>query len=91
MGWFWAALVPAVVSLAVLPYVIYRLTNPEIKQTPEAPGLAQKELDQMGPMSIPEKEMLGVFLFTLTLWATGQWTQMTATAIALTGVAVLVA
>lgn len=91
MGWFWAAMVPAAVSLMVLPYIIYRLTDPEIKKTPDAPIIAKKELDKMGPMSTAEKAMLGVFLFTLTLWATGQWTELNATAIALTGVGVLVA
>lgn len=91
MGWFWAALVPAVVSLIVLPYVIYRLTDPEIKKTPEAPEIARKELQKMGPMSIAEKAMTAVFLFTLGLWATGQWTEINATAIALAGVGILVA
>ncbi|MGE5674718.1 MAG: anion permease [Mycobacterium leprae] len=89
IGWFWAALVPAVVCLAVLPWLIYKLTNPEVKYSPEAPKLAQQELDKMGPMSTGEIGMLVVFIGALALWATGQWTNFNATAIALAGVGIL--
>ena len=89
MGWFWAAMVPGLISLLILPYVIYRLFDPEIKQSPEAPETARRELERMGPMSLGEKAMLAVFLTTLTLWATGQWTALNATGIALGGVAIL--
>lgn len=89
MGWFWAALVPGIISLIVGPYVLYKLFNPEIKQSPEAPAMAKKELAKMGSMSFGEMGMLGVFLLTLGLWATGQWTNINATAVALGGVAIL--
>ena len=88
-GWFWAALVPGLISLIVGPYVLYKLFNPEIKQSPEAPAMAKAELAKMGNMSMGEKSMLGVFLLTLVAWATGQWTNINATAVALAGVAVL--
>jgi divalent anion:Na+ symporter, DASS family len=90
-GWFWAALVPGVISLLVGPYILYKLFNPEIKRSPDAPALAKAELTKMGRMSLGEMGMLGVFLLTLTLWATGQWTNMNATAVALGGVAILLA
>lgn len=88
-GWLWAALVPGVLSLLILPYLIYKLMNPEIKQTPEAPDLAKRELAKLGPMSLREKGMLAVFLLTLALWATGEWTKINATAVALVGVGIL--
>ncbi|HYF76994.1 MAG TPA: DASS family sodium-coupled anion symporter, partial [Symbiobacteriaceae bacterium] len=90
-GWFWAALVPGVISLLVGPYILYKLFNPEIKQSPDAPVTAKRELAKMGPMSLGEMGMLGVFLLTLILWATGQWTNINATAVALGGVAILLA
>ena len=90
-GWFWAALVPGVISLLVGPYILYKLFNPEIKQSPDAPVTAKRELAKMGSMSLGEMGMLGVFLLTLTLWATGQWTNINATAVALGGVAILLA
>jgi DASS family divalent anion:Na+ symporter len=88
-GWFWAAVVPGLITLLVMPYLIYKLFDPEIKQTPEAPAEARRELAKMGPMSLGEWGMLGVFLFALGAWATGQWTNLNATAVALISVAIL--
>ncbi|MGE5672882.1 MAG: anion permease [Mycobacterium leprae] len=89
MGWFVAAVVPGVICLIILPYITYKLFNPEMKTAPEAPKIAQAELDKMGPMSKGEISMLLVFLLTLILWATGQWTNFNATAVALAGVGIL--
>lgn len=89
-GWFWAALVPGLISLLVGPYVLYKLFNPELKHSPEAPIAAKKELEKMGSMTLGEYGMLGVFLLTLTAWATGQWTNINATAVALGGVGILI-
>lgn len=88
-GWFWAALVPALVSLIILPYINYRLMNPEVKESPEAPRVAKAELAKMGPMTTGEIGMLVVFLGTLALWATGEWTKIDATVVALVGVGTL--
>ncbi|MCG0239379.1 MAG: anion permease [Firmicutes bacterium] len=89
MGWFWAALVPGLVSVLAMPYLVFKLFDPELKRSPEAPEMARKELEKMGPMTLGEKGMLAVFLLTLLLWATGQWTNINATAVALGGVATL--
>ncbi len=89
--WFQAALVPSLISLAVLPLVLYRLLHPEIARSEGAPALARAELHKMGSMSSGEYRMLLVFLGTLALWATGQWTGLNATAVALAGVSLLLA
>jgi DASS family divalent anion:Na+ symporter len=89
LGWFWAALVPAAVSLLVMPALIYRLLPPELESSREAPDMARRELLKMGPMTAGEKHMLTVFLGTLVLWATGQWTGLNATTVALAGVSAL--
>jgi divalent anion:Na+ symporter, DASS family len=90
LGWLWAALVPACISLAVLPAFIYRLLRPELRRSPDATLMAAAELIRMGPMSRGERRMLAVFAATLLLWATGQWTGINATAIAVGGVSALV-
>ncbi|MBP2017963.1 DASS family divalent anion:Na+ symporter [Symbiobacterium terraclitae] len=89
LGWLWAALLPGIISIAILPYIFYKMFDPELKSSPEAPALASKELEKMGPMTAGEKGMLAVFVLTLILWATAQWTGLNATAIALLGVAIL--
>jgi divalent anion:Na+ symporter, DASS family len=90
IGWFWAAMVPGIASLAILPLLIYRLLTPEIRKSSDAPRLAREELEKMGPMRPPEAVMLAVFCGTLALWATGQWTNLGPTPVALVGVCGLI-
>ncbi|MBK8147544.1 MAG: DASS family sodium-coupled anion symporter [Acidobacteria bacterium] len=69
-GWLFAAIVPALVSLAVVPFLIYRMTPPEIKETPEASKFAQEELTKMGPVTRGEIIMLSVLVGVVLLWIT---------------------
>lgn len=67
--WAIAALVPAIVSLIVVPLVIYWLYPPEIKHTPNAQVFARDKLSALGPISLSEKITLAVFGLLLLLWA----------------------
>lgn len=67
--WAIAALVPAIVSLIVVPLVIYWLYPPEIKHTPNAQVFAREKLSALGPISLSEKITLAVFGLLLLLWA----------------------
>lgn len=67
--WAIAALLPAVVSLVVMPIVIWWLYPPAVTQTPNAPQFARKKLDELGPLSLSEKITLAVFALLLCLWA----------------------
>ncbi len=90
-GWALAALLPGLLSLLVMPYVIYRLTRPEIRETPEATALAREELAKMGPIRRDEWVVIGVFLLALALWATASLTALDATVVALLGVGLMLA
>jgi len=70
LSWLTASIVPGLVSLTIVPLVIYKLFPPEIKETPEAPALAKGELHQLGPMSRHEKIMLAVLVAVVALWVT---------------------
>jgi DASS family divalent anion:Na+ symporter len=70
-SWFLAALVPGVLSLILIPMIIYRIDPPEIKETPKASGFAQKKLNDMGPLSKNEKYMIAVFILLVLLWIFG--------------------
>ena len=48
--WFKAACVPALVSLMLTPYIVYKIFPPETKRTPDAPILAKTKLEDMGPI-----------------------------------------
>lgn len=67
-SWALAAIVPGLVSLLVIPWFIYKVYPPEIKETPDAAQFATDQLKKMGPMSNMEKRMLFVFGTVLLLW-----------------------
>jgi len=70
-GWATAAIVPGMVSLLVVPYLLYKLLAPEITSTPAATRMANEELARMGPMKADEGMMLGTFVLLLVLWIFG--------------------
>jgi len=91
-NWLAAAIVPGLVSLAVVPNVIYRLFPPEVTETPEAPAFAAAELKKLGPMSSHEKIMLAVLVGVVALWVSKDMLHSIDTGIvALLGICVLLA
>ncbi|MEN6537084.1 MAG: DASS family sodium-coupled anion symporter [Bryobacteraceae bacterium] len=84
-NWFVAGIVPGLVSLAVVPLVVFWLNPPEIKRTPEAAAFATRELRAMGPMSRSEKVTAVVFLAVCSLWITSGWHRIDITVTALLG------
>jgi DASS family divalent anion:Na+ symporter len=87
--WALGALVPGVLSLIAIPYVVYLLYPPEIRETPAAAEIARVELARLGPMKRDEWIMLGVFALMLGLWSMSSL-GVDSTAAALVGVVVLV-
>lgn len=79
LGWLFASIVPGILSLVLIPLIIYKLYPPEIKTMPEVRTWAQQQLDAMGAIAVKEKMMMGVFLLALVLWTTGSMTNIDAT------------
>ncbi|MEQ1604440.1 MAG: DASS family sodium-coupled anion symporter [Pyrinomonadaceae bacterium] len=88
-AWFTAAIVPSIISLIVIPLMIYRLFPPEIKETPNAISFASDELNKLGPLKRVEKILLIVFIAVVSLWITAFFHGIDSTVIALTGIAAL--
>ncbi len=88
-GWALAALVPGLVSLGVVPWMIYKLYPPEIKETPAAVQIARDELARMGKLKTSEWYMLGTFFLLLILWILGGELGIHSTTAAFVGLAVL--
>jgi DASS family divalent anion:Na+ symporter len=88
-NWATAAIVPGLVSLLVVPFVLYRLYRPEITQTPGAPQMARSRLSEMGPMKRSEKILSGTFVLLLMMWIFGGQLGVSSTVTALSGWAVL--
>jgi DASS family divalent anion:Na+ symporter len=87
--WAVGAIVPGVLSLLVVPWLLYRVFPPEIKHTPSTSEFASKELNAMGSMKWSEWLMLAVFGFVAVLWMTNRWHGIDYAAVALIGISVL--
>ena len=68
-AWAIAAIVPGILSLLIMPIVIYFICPPTIKKTPDAPSFAKKKLKELGKISLPEAITAGVFILLLLMWA----------------------
>jgi DASS family divalent anion:Na+ symporter len=88
--WLLGALLPAAVTLAVVPRLLYRIFPPEISATPEASRLAAAELARMGPMARGEKLLLAVLVLVAGLWMTTGLHGLHYSLVALVGLAILV-
>ena len=88
-SWLLAGLVPGLVSCAIVPYGVYRLLTPTIRQTPGAAEYARSELVRMGPMSRHERIVLGVMCSVILAWMSSQWTGLDVTVVAFAGLAAL--
>ena len=87
--WFISAIVPSLISLTVIPLMIYRFFPPEIKETPNAVKFAHDELEKMGRLERVEKVLLGVFVVVVLLWITSPLHGVDSTVIALFGISIL--
>lgn len=88
-SWFAAAIVPGLVSCAVVPWIAYRVLRPEITRTPEAPIFASSELQKMGPLDRDQAVTLLVFAGVGTMWITSAWHGTDVTLVAMIGLVVL--
>ncbi|KAF6170296.1 hypothetical protein GIB67_042986 [Kingdonia uniflora] len=71
ISWFKAASLPALVSLLVTPFVLYKIFPPDTKDALDAPAIATLKLEQMGPVTKNEWVMIGTMLLAVSLWIFG--------------------
>ncbi|KAJ0693108.1 putative solute carrier family 13 [Helianthus annuus] len=87
--WFKASCFPALASLMLTPFIIYKICPPETKHTIDAPILAKNKLEQMGPVKQNEWIMMGTMLVTVTLWISGGSLSISTVAVAMMGLSIL--
>lgn len=87
--WALAAAVPGLISLVLMPLVVYKIYPPAVKSTPHAPELAKAKLAEMGKLERQEWLMLFVFILLLVLWILGGVIHMNATVAAMLGLSCL--
>ncbi len=88
-SWALAASVPVLVLFILVPWVIFKVYPPKIKETPEAPRIAQEALEKMGPVHRNEWIMGATFIGMIILWVmSGSW-GLDKTAVAFLGLGIL--
>jgi DASS family divalent anion:Na+ symporter len=89
--WLLAASVPTIAAMALLPYLLYRIVRPEVRDTPDAPAAARTALAGLGPLKRAEWIVLIVFAAMVALWAAAATLGLDSTAIAFLGLGALLA
>ncbi len=88
--WTIAASVPVIILFFLIPKVLMWVYPPEVKETPDAPIIAQEALREMGPMSRDEWVMAVVFVGMLGLWVASSFVPaLNKTAVAFLGLGIL--
>lgn len=90
-SWFLYALLPTLTAFILIPWFLYRVYPPQLKETPEAPLKALEMLRVMGPVSRNEKITAGVFVSMLALWSLSGILGIDKAAVAFGGLGILMA
>lgn len=83
--WALAAIVPGIITMILLPLLLYVLYPPTIKETPHAAEIAKTKLQELGRIGKQEILMLIVFVCLVVLWVFGTSFGISATLAALIG------
>ncbi|MBI3508052.1 MAG: anion permease [Chlamydiia bacterium] len=89
VSWALAAIVPGLVSLIAVPYFLFRVMPPTIRQTPHAREMAAEKLAEMGPIKPQEWIMMGTFLLMIVLWIVGPQIGIKAAVATIMGLSIL--
>src|SRR6266404_7029888 len=85
LRWAVAASVPGLLSLILVPYLIYRLNPPELKDTEPARELARENLLHLGRMSREEIVLVVILVAVMVGWVTSPWHGIANAFVALAG------
>ena len=90
-SWFIAASVPTLTTILTLPLLLYWLYPPGVTDSPDAPGLARQALKDMGGLSRDERIVAVCFGLMVTGWVMAGTLNLSLTAVAFGGLALLLA
>ena len=87
--WAIGAIVPGAVCLLVMPWCLYKLMPPGLRETPKAVDMAKEELHRLGALKRDEWIMGVTFVSLLVLWISGQYIGVSPALVAMAGVCLL--
>ncbi len=88
-SWALAGSLPGMMSLILMPLIIYAMSPPTIKETPDATVFARSQLNAMGPIKRSEWIMIANLALLLVLWIFGKQLGIDGAVAALTGLSIL--
>ena len=91
IDWAVGAIVPGIVSLLILPLIMFRLNKPELVRAEDAQLRASEELKVMGPWTRNEILLSSILLTLLAMWITTPLHGLSSGLVALIGVCLMVA
>ena len=71
VGWCWGFLPVGLILLLGTPWLTYKVYAPELRESPEVPLWARRELAKLGPLSRREIVLAGLVLCALAMWVFG--------------------
>ena len=89
MRWMIGAVVPGVITLFLVPYLLYAFAPPTVRNTAPARELASAELLKMGSPSRREWSLMVIMLLVMAGWITSPWHGVSNTIVALAGVSII--
>lgn len=67
-SWFQSAFLPFLISLAIIPLILYYIYPPELKNLSHIKEKIEKEIEKLGPISTKEIGVISVLSFILFGW-----------------------
>ena len=87
--WFAGSSLPGFLALTFMPWLLFRLMKPEIRDTGPARELARRELARRGPLTRDERWLVVVMAGVMIGWVTNPWHGVPNTFVALSGLCAL--
>ncbi|WP_322631968.1 anion permease [Chlamydia trachomatis] len=88
--WAKTAILPGIISLACMPFVLFKLFPPQITSCEEAVATAKTRLKEMGPLNQGERIILLIFSLLISLWTFGDSIGISATTTTFIGLSLLI-
>lgn len=89
MRWFSGSVVPGFLTLAIVPWLLYRWVTPEIRDTGPARELARADLARRGPLTREEKWLMAIMFGVMVGWVSSPWHGIPNTFVALAGLSAI--
>lgn len=89
LRWLSGSIVPGGLTMCIVPWLLFRMTKPEVRDTSAARELADRELARMGPLSPEEKWLVAIMAVVMAGWITSPWHGLNNTFVALCGLSAI--